>query len=636
MGVRRALIPVVVLLTFLAACSESSLLLGGLDDQTEVSVDLRAPGTLVAAGDEVAITIERNTTYRGDDGESDSVVIELLDYDDVVLATQRYNSVEDATTLPAVAIPDLEPDLYRLVARYFNGDEEVSLTELPLFLVRDAFRIRGVTSFPASSYPEADSLLSLSLDVPMGSDPYLVWYVNGEQAASGYLSNTGTTLAIAAPRLEGVFPVRVDLYPYWHSAAIADELTAPVRFTSEIFVSQDPSVLPSDLGPDEHYFMLYHMRGTTRESGRRNELFPQTDFDASRFGEVELAARDSFFGYEFDGRSGITVPGYLWPVYQEEFSPISVSFRLLPTALNGQQTLLESELEGLPPVGVIIGQDGRVGVRLSPQSEPLWSELPIVVPGAIADLTISLIPDAEEIVVHFYAGGLLVSSGRTVFSTAPPLSAAILSPRDDNWSMLRGETRLGASAGGYIGIVDEFGVFFMNERGDPAADDTLFLESIAERYGSSLILAEDFVTESWEDLIAADGPVESGDAELRLSGDATLSLPGFTVSRGPVRLELETSGAPLWLGVSADEAPPAESYPIPVGATAITVREIDGGVEIRIGGPDGTVYAMPEMGERVQLLLRGSGDEAVGTVKSVILRYLSGLPGAAVGQAESP
>lgn len=624
MSVRRALITITTLLTFLAACSESSLLLGGLDEQADVSIALRAPDALVQAGDEISISIERNTSYRAVDGRPDSVVIELLDYDGVVLATQRYNSVEDASTLPAVAVPELEPDLYRLTARYFNGEDEIALEEIPLFLVQDPYHIRGLSSFPASSYPEADSLLSLSLDVPMGSDPYLVWYVNGEQAASGYLSETGTTLAIAAPQLEGVFPVRVDLYPSWHSAADPDELRAPVRFTSEIFVSQDPTVLPSDLGPDEHYFMLYHMRGTTRDSGRRTELFPQTDFDASRFGRVELAARDSFFGYELDGRSGIAIPGYLWPVHEEAFSPISMAFRLLPSDWSGDRTLLESELDGLPPIGVIVSQDGRVGVRLSDDGPVFWSDLPAVFSGVIVDLTISLVPDGEEMVVLIYVDGLLISTARAPFSAVPLRSAAVTSSQDDAWAMMRGETRLGASADGFIGIIDEFGVFFVNERGEPAADESLFLESVSDRYGSSLILAEDFVNDSWDAVIGSSGSVVTGDAELEIGGDGTLTLPEFDLRRGPVELDLQISGESLWLGVTVNGEQPDDTYSIPAGESAVLLRLLDGAIEIRIGEGDVQTLTVSGTGERVGIILRGDGnDETVSVLETVVMRYLS-------------
>jgi hypothetical protein len=635
MSGRRALFVIITLLAFLAACSESSLLLRGFDEQSEVRVSLQAPQSLVRAGDEIEISIVRETTYRADDGQADSVIIELLDYDDVILATQRYNSVEDASSLPAIPVPDLEPDLYRLVARYQNGDETISTTEVPLFLVRDTFRIRGLSSFPASSYPEADSLLSLSLDIPMGSDPFLVWYVNGERAAAGYLAETGTILAVAAPEIEGVFPVRVDLYPVWHADADPAELSAPVRFSSEIFVSQDPTVLPSDLGPDAQYFMLYHMRGTTRDSGRRSELFPQTDFDGERFGAVELSARDRFFGYAFDGRSGIAFPGYIWPVFDNEFSPMSISFRILPTAVGSQQTLLESEISGDGAIAVLISEDGRLGLQLGATGDPVWSELPVVLSDVIADLTISLIPDEDELIVHFYSDGLLISTARIPFIDRPPQSLAVSSQVDASWSMLRGETRLGANTDGYVGIIDEFGVFFMNEQGQPAADESIFLESVISRYGSSLIIAEDFVNPGWQRVVAAEGDVETGDAELILAGDASLTLPQFDLSRGPVQLDLRTSGdGPLWLGVVGEEAQSAESYTIPAGSTTVRLRGVDNAVEITIGEADPQILATTESSSRISVVLR-SGDTSARVVESIVMRYLADQTATEVGQSQT-
>ncbi len=609
-------------LLILFACSESSILLGGLDDESQVVVRLTAPNALVKSGDEIAISIDRRTVARGDDGTPDTVRIELLDYDGVILATQRYNSVENASTLPSVPIPNLEPGLYRLVAHYEEGDESIFTTEIPIFLVADTYRIRGLSSFPASSFPEADSLLSLSLDIPPGADPYLVWHVNGDVAASGYLSQSGTVLAVAAPQLQGVFPVRVDLYPVWHTSADPAELVAPVRFTSEIFVSENPTVLPTDLGPDEHYFMLYHMRGTLRDSGARVGLFPETDFSGSRFGSVDLAARDRFFGYAFDGRSGIALPGYLWPVYERRFSPVSLSFRLLPEARESTQTLLESDLAGSGGISVVIASDGRVGLQPG-ESPVVWSELPIVSDDTVIDLTISLIPDGRELVVHFFADGLPVSTSRLPFDTFPPLSAAVTARQQSEWSMLRGETRLGASRDGYVGIIDEFGVFFLNADGAPAADTALFFESIASRYGSSVIVAESFVSDPSASGISFSGAVKTGDAQLVLADGGTVTLPAVDLERAAVRLEIESLGdAELWLGVHDGEGAQRDAYPISSNqAVVIVIRATETGLQIVSGEQTRAIDGVSVI-DSLQLTLQASGAERERSVESIVMRYL--------------
>jgi hypothetical protein len=301
------------ILLVLWSCGESSLFMPDDAEDAQVVLGFDLADGLVAPGARVGINLERDPLFQGNEESADSVRVELFSYDDELLATQRYDSVDQANSLPGISLPELEDGLYKLTATYFDGNEVVTSVTEPFFMVSGRYRVLGVASYPASSFPGADSLLSVSLDVPQGSDPYIVWKIDGEVVVHGHLSRTRQTLAVAAPGAQGIFPVQVDLYPVWHENADYTKIAAPVSYRSEIFVSDTPTAMPSDFTASENYYMLYHFRGWFKESGHRLSLFPAAEYDGAEFGSPMLAARDNVFGYYLDGRSGVEVPGFVWP-----------------------------------------------------------------------------------------------------------------------------------------------------------------------------------------------------------------------------------------------------------------------------------------------------------------------------------
>ena len=513
-----------VLLAFWS-CGDSSLFMSRVDEQAEVRVVTIDAGSMLAAGAEVPVRIERDPLYRGNDATDDRLLVEILDHEDTVLAERTYDGINEATDLPPLRLPDLRDGLYTLRTSYFDGNDLVSEVSIRFFITSGTYRIQGLTSYPASSYPQADGLLRVSLEHPADADPYLVWVLNGEIVESGFLSQTGTTIAVQAPAAQGVFPIRVDLYPVWVDGVDMHDVRAPVTYRGDLFVSNAPSPSRTDLSPRESYFALYHFRGSLRDDGVRTDWFPSRSFSAQAMGTPELVARKDVFGYLLDGSSGFRMDAAVWPAYEGDLSPVSISFRLMPDRLSADTELLRVALRTRDLVTILLDDAGRIGLRLAMLDDEVWSTAPALRLGEAETLTVSIVPGTDSSLIGFYAGGLLVSShevpGITIAALGDPRTVA----GAGRWSLFEGATTIGAVDSGFTGVIDEFGVFFRDGEQRAAINASLFLDTVRATYGDRLLYALSFDQPTALDHLTVDGDVAIDEGSLLLAGDASVGFP---------------------------------------------------------------------------------------------------------------
>ncbi|MFW6262192.1 MAG: hypothetical protein ACOC6J_11490, partial [Spirochaetota bacterium] len=619
----RALIAVSATLLLLWSCGESSLLMGDVDEPARVEVRSVSAGAVVDGAAEIPIRVARDPVYTGDESTVDRLLVELLDHEGAVLAEQIYDAVDEAADLPPVALPGLEPGLYSLRTTYTDGEEVVSEQTIPFFVVEGTYRILGLTSYPASSYPQADGLLRVSLDAPVGADPLLVWWLDDEVIESGYLSETGRTVSVLAPEAQGVFPVRVEVYPVWPEGADFRSVPAPESYSSELYVSESPSLATTDFAPARSYFALYHLRGTLRDEGARTEWFPSRDFTATPVGEPELAARNDVFGYALDGASGLESDGAVWPVFDGELSPVSMSFRLLADSLGGEATLLTIATRVGDLAAIVVGEDGRVGLRLAMIDTTVWSDTPVIRTDAVELVTVSVVPGSETGTVSFFSDGYLVSS-----SDVPGLSLdALDSPRilegADRWSLLDGTTTIGAAQDGFVGIVDEFGVYFRTADDEPGTNGALFEQSMRSVYGDRLLYAASFDGEAELDSVETSGDVTVSEGALQLPAGSSVTFPAFEFGDEDllVELDLRAEGSASLRILDAADGAELASVPLdtPSGTRSIGLRLTDADGSLTLTRDD-EARDLPR-GERafegVRLALTVADDQEPGPVVSL-------------------
>ena len=520
---RRLALATVAILLFLYSCSDTSLFLGDYEEPPAVRVATVPSGTILMPGDDIPIRIERGA-IAGDETSPDTLVFELLDHDGVVLAEQTTESVDHAVELPSVELPDLPDGIYVVSSRYYDGDELVASDAVTFFICSAEIRISRVTAYPPSLYPGASGLLRVTTSAPPGFDPYLAWYVDGELMSAGFVSSGAAQLEVHSPDTQGIYPVRVELFPFWADDLDLLSLEPPVIYTTEIYVSDTPTLLRTDLTPEPRYLTLYHLSGDFRESGARAEWLPQEELVARPDGEVRLAVDDDIFGYLLDGNSGITIPGATIPSREGSLTPFSIALRIRPTELNGIQRLVSMITGDTERLSLLADPDGRIGVTLSGDGEILWSLVPVLSLDTTESVTVSLEPEEDGVNVTFFAGGQGISTQHYPLFDPDLLVAGDRITVPDEWDLLQGETRLGGG-GGFVGIVDEFGIYFRDDDNQPSAHSDVYASVMRARFGDRLIYAEGFETTDVPGELIVAGDVSVTRGQLVIEPGATVGFP---------------------------------------------------------------------------------------------------------------
>ncbi|MFW5689096.1 MAG: hypothetical protein ACOC1U_05915 [Spirochaetota bacterium] len=591
---RRAPLAILTLLV-LWSCSDSSLLLGEVEEQAQLEVSTLPSGSVLGPGAEVPIRIERDPVYTGDETTADRLVVELYDYADTLLAEQSYDSVDQAAELPPIALPDLPEGLYRLETSYYDGDVLVVREASSFFIVTGSYRIVGLTAYPASSYPEADGLLRLSLEIPAEADPFLVWRLSDRTIASGYLSETGTTIAVLAPASQGVFPVEVELYPVWPEGADPSLVEPATTYSADLYVSNSPTPARTDLLPEQSYFALYHLRGSLRDDGVRGEWFPSREFAAQPFGAPGLAAAPGIFGYRLDGRSGFTLDGAVWPVYDGELSPVSFTFRLLPEELAERATLLDISLRSSRLAGILVDDEGRLGLSLPLTGVEVWTPVPVLSRGSVELVTVSVVPGGDRTTVLFFAGGELIFSTEVAGISLEEAGMPRTISGADRWAMLDGTTTIGSQAGGFSGIVDEFGIFFRDEENRPAVNTTVFRDSMRTEYGERLLYAASFEDPEEVAALSIDEPFEIDAGALIVPPGTRAAFPFFRFADEDLIVELEMTLETL----ARFELTPEGDDAQPIAQIDLVPDEESSRVRLTLIHRDGTLTIVRGEDERV-------------------------------------
>ena len=577
------LIPLFAVLA-LASCGDSAIFLSTQEEAAEVKVETIEPGLALAPESEIPFRIARDPVFVGDPETADSLVVELLDADGVLLGEQTYTSVDQAMDLPPLQLPDLGDGIFVLRTVYMDGEEPVEEELIPFFVTASEFELVGLSSYPATLYPGSAGLLSVNLEMPVGSDPYVEWYLDDEQIQAGLVSETGNQLELQAPGRSGVYTIRVGLYPF--QPVLTGEILRnvevppPYSYESELVVSTDPVLTPSDLTPERSYWVLHHFLGDLRDSGARTDMFDvragsaasaQLPTSARAIGDPELAVETDVFGYRLDGDDGFELGGLILPAWDGAISPFSVSLRLQPETFTEQSNLLRVAAGTESIFRVFLDDEGRVLLELG-QDGTLSTADPLLTVGETSVVTISFWPLGNQTLIQFYVDGELVLAQSVDWNIADP--GRIPDPvasTDEGWMALPGSALIGGPDG-FAGIIDEFGVYFRDEGDQPSPDTEIFASAMEQAYGDKLVYAEGFEGTTIPEDVRAEGDVEIAGGQLVLGSGGAVLFPAF----GFASEELFVTVTLDALAGTAMRFYAESRSGVPLGRTGVAGNETDG------------------------------------------------------------
>ncbi len=645
---------VILLALVLAACSDTEFFLPEEEPEVAVAIATLEDGAVLSAQSRtVPVAVEQ----EDDEARLESMKIELYDADGDLRSTASLTEEDLAESeLPDIELPELETGLYTLSMTAFRDGAVAAEREFAFFYVNGSYEIVGVSSFPPEILPVSSVLFRADVDAPEGTDPFLRWSMEGEVLAEGPLSEGSDTMHWSAPATVGVYTVTAQLYPVAPVGDVSFAFDSSIRMDADVFVSSTISPGHFDLGPEASYYSLYHLWGTLSDSGVR----PGTE-NAVPIGKTELAVDGELFGYRLDGETGLRVDDVILPRRDGVLGPFSVTtvVQLDEPQQNASLLRVSTTAEDL---AFRMGWDelGELAATLRVGADAVVLAAPLVsVPvGVPVELVLSFLPLSDDRVeLRWFLDGRQVAQARYELEL-PPVAV-------DGVSVIGG-------ADGFVGIVDEVGVYAYGEDGEPSADPHVFGRAVEQELGRDLVFAEGFDTASTpstfgfeREAVAAEAgalvvppgthvdlpaiPLEEdsttvslslgtesvGEMELLLLAEDGTVLAALPVRRFAPEPDTDDEGAFSDAGDTSPDAEPSEDsaeeqaddetehpYLVPAdGLLAFSLAYVDGRMVIHSNADDDALLAVPADTRMVRVRLRNTaaGDDAAARVDSVVV-----------------
>jgi len=440
---------VVVVLAF--GCSGDPLFEGedpGTPGQSEISIQTISDGALVSP--EGAIPVE--LVMAGGSGKKTrdawTLDVRFESPPGTPRETLRFGPGELAGpgSLRPIPPPAMEPGLCAVVVTLREGEGIIAQKKAVFFYDAGDYEITKIAAYPPSFLPGSTGIFRAFFSRPEGSDPFIRWVVDGRTVQERELSRGGDRFLWNAPPIEGVYPVRVDLFPFPPSPGSRHSFPAPLRLSGQVYVDKTRRLSDTDFAPEEEYHSLFHFLGNLEDHGTRSDKTERRWGHLEAIGEPDMDYLSDVFGYRLDGSSGFRTGEFLLPLTPEgELAPFTLRARIFPVGAPGEGVLFRAlSDDGGFAFSVFTDREGVPAFRFARGDAELVKKSGVVLPS---EKTVLLELSIES------GGGILTSQWkidqRVVASSADAFAAV---PRG-----LRGYSFIGG-AGGFVGLIDEFGI----------------------------------------------------------------------------------------------------------------------------------------------------------------------------------
>lgn len=369
--------------------------------------------------------------------------------------------------LPSLSVASPEDSLYSLRLRVFDNDEVLIKEEIiPFFYSRDSFLIRGIVAYPNTFVPGGQGLVFP--DVEAASNSWIRWSIDNEIIEEGFLSKYMNGFIWKAPLLEGVYGLRMELFPVepLYTTNGTFSFTSPLRSDIEIFVTKMTASDPFDLFPRESYSTLIHFKGIIEDLG-------SVPHDIITIGSPVISRQCDKLGFYLDEKSGYLIDSNILPVVNHLLMPFSVTFSWCLDELQKESSFLS--ITGDDGDFFLLRTDsfGILGAELF-YSGGSSTDLSNISPEDYNEITLSVVPDKDIVSFYWYGDGVLISSGISDYNPGVP--------------GLLFKSIIGAD-NGFKGFIDEFGIYYQDEKGGSNIDDNIFKRRVNRKYNSDKIIA---------------------------------------------------------------------------------------------------------------------------------------------------
>ncbi|MEE9308324.1 MAG: hypothetical protein V3V57_12450 [Spirochaetia bacterium] len=511
----------------LGSCSELSIFTPSIEESVGIKILSLSEGDFLQSGESVDFLIQT------EDQSTEPVLLEIA------LTTQSGQSVWSTSIASPLTdeelellLPDLETGQYTIEFTVHSEEGVIEKEHLSFFYIAGQYDILGITSFPPTVMAGHESVIEADLLYPAGSNPYIRWTQDGTILATGPVSEGFQSITWPAPEEEGVYSIRVEMFPVPPPAGGDFSFSSSLSLTARLYVSTKSILTEDELVPEDSYYSLFHLNGSLANTGVLGTEAAQKE--ARLIGDAGLSTEGGIMGYKLKAGGGIVYPLNVLPILNGQLPPCTVTFRLIPAGQSEGQNLLSiSDQAGEFRFRIFFDKDGQLTATLGYRG--ILLRLPSNIYGLEEKLhyrlDLSLVPTESGLRALWFLDG-----EQTASVTEAPLPSDL---------PVNGETTI-AGENGFEGTITEFGVYFRDEFNRPSVDPSIYREAMMMKYGRLLVLAEGFEglylpdPDSWR--LEPTDEVYLRGGRLILTDSSSLTLPYFELGKKDTAFTVEFFG----------------------------------------------------------------------------------------------
>ncbi len=504
------------------ACEAPMTFMSGGEEEEEITIESIQTGSFLSAEK----TIPLSLSYDKDRVVLKKVTVDLLAPDGTLVGTQILDAAELLKSeLPEIKLPDIDSGHYMIKYQGYDAEGEIAVEHVvEFFYVEETYSVTNITSFPPTITPGAEALLSGKFEYPVDSDPYVRWSMDDTILKKGLLSQGYDKLHWDAPEIEGVYSVKLEIFPCAPPTGGSFEFQSEEYMEAEIFVKEQQTSSSPDF-EDENFYSLLHFQGSMEDTGAgpvKGGIEP--------IGNPTVDVRGNVFGYYCDGESGFAVEEVLLPFDETFFGPFTLSMKLyLDKQPKNKVLFLTTDSAESFSFRLSTDESGMVTAAVDYDEKTIISRSDITLLSETAyQIGLSLFPDGNEVVFIWYADGNRIKTEKFDLPAFP------VTP--EGFSRIGGED-------GFVGVIDEFSVFYRDNKGRENTDPGIFFRRAKEQYDGDLLYAEGFDGLYLPEDFETEESLSVSAGQLVIEPEGAVAIPEFVVGHEQISFELHFSQA---------------------------------------------------------------------------------------------
>ena len=548
---------------------------------SDVTVETLPDGYIIAPLEKVSMRLVYRDRYRETQLLPNNITVLIYDQDNQLVFSQDVAIEDGDESLPFMEVPDIPNGLYTIHLNVWQQKELLGTTISNFFITTEEYHVNGITSYSSVIEPNSDGLLLADIDAPSDSDPYLVWYLDDVLIAQGNRTDGIEKVHIKTPMNKGTYRIRLELFP--HAFPDGAEYRSSAFYRTTIVVSEAVPHKSTDFLPDDSYFSMLHLQGNLKDHAmahlvESDSYLSVTEepqyYAATTNQDLELDIQGSIFGYKFDGQSQVEWDSVIFPYKNDELVPFIITTRLLLHESSKDMILFhagsdDGQLQFLysitPAQALVIEMDyngvesvARTQDGVVPLDAPIYIDA-IVIPAESEPIIFWYINtklvqgDSINLVETLKENGLLSDADTNPdvpSDTDPDFNDEVNEAEDDESDVPfrrgLGWSALGDEEHGFVGIIDEFGIYFRDSIESDTIDfDLLFAHGVHAQINEILYSWKfDPLNPTISDEITISDGVVLHKTGLQLGPEGTIWLPFVTdFDHNRITIELKTQGA---------------------------------------------------------------------------------------------